>query len=141
MGGRCFSIAKHEGTMTTKTITICGRDTTLAYCNATEIAFKMLSDENIGEFFTNEVFPAINAKPARLPDMRKTIFLVVSAINSYYDYAGKQSPVSDRELMYEAKAGDIPKALAAVIELYGTFYATPGDEKDEDRKEEPQKNA
>ena len=127
--------------MTTKTITICGREVTLAYCNATEIAFKMLSDGNIADFFTDDVFPSINAKPARMPDMRKTILLVLAAINTHYDYIGTESPVTDRELMYEAGPNDIPAALSAVIELYGNFYATPKDEPEEGEEEDTQKNA
>lgn len=127
--------------MTTKTITICGREVTLAYCNQTEIAFKMQSDRNILDFFTDDVFPSINAKPARMPDMKTTIHLVLAAIDTYYDYIGQDSPVTDRELKYEAGPNDIPAALLAVIEIYGNFYATPKDEPEDGEEEDTQKNA
>lgn len=127
--------------MTTKTITLCGKEVTIAYCNATEIAFKIMSGENIFDFLNDEIVPAIKANPARMCDMEKSIFLVLSASKAYYEYIGEENPVTDRELMYEAGPNDIPTALAAFIEIYGNFYAKPKGEPEDVQKEESPKNA
>ena len=111
--------------MITKEITICGKQVTLAYCYATEISYKILSDEDIIDF-GQEIVEKIQHE--QMPDIRKTIYLILAAINAYYESKDEKTPVSDKELMYECKPMEISKALGTVIALPSEFYHVPSDE-------------
>lgn len=119
--------------MKTKEITIAGKTVTLAYCFGTEIGYKMLTDEDIHPFIT-EAIVAINEKPARMPDLRKTIFLIIACATAYYESKGQESPLEDKDLMYNAEPTEIGLALGTVLNLYAEFYHLP---KDEPKKKEP----
>lgn len=110
--------------MITKEITIGGKPVTLAYCYATEISYKLLSDEDINVFMT-EVYECLNAEPQRMPDVRKTIFLILAATSAYYESKGEQMPIDDKVLMYETKPEELGTALGMVLGLRGQFYAVP----------------
>ena len=111
--------------MITKEITICGKQVTLAYCYATEISYKILSDEDIIDF-GQEVIEKIQHE--QMPDIRKTIFLILAAMNVYYESKGEKAPVSDKELMYECTPQEIGQALGVIIGLRSQFYHVPTDE-------------
>ena len=125
--------------MITKEITICGKQVTLAYCYATEISYKILSNEDIIGF-SQEIVDKIQHD--QMPDIKKTIFLILASMQSYYESKGEQCPITDKELMYECPPLEIGKALGTVIALRSEFYHVPSDEpkdKPDDGKEE--KNA
>ena len=111
--------------MITKEITICGKQVTLAYCYATEISYKILSDEDIIDF-GQEVIEKIQHE--QMPDIRKTIFLILASMNAYYESKGEKAPVSDKELMYECTPQEIGQALGVIIGLRSQFYHVPSDE-------------
>jgi hypothetical protein len=111
--------------MITKEITICGKHVTLAYCYATEISYKILSDEDIIDF-GQEVVEKIRHE--QMPDIRKTIFLIIASMQSYYESKGEQCPVTDKELMYECTPQEIGMALGVIIGLRSQFYHVPSDE-------------
>jgi hypothetical protein len=111
--------------MITKEITICGKQVTLAYCYATEISYKILSDEDIIDF-GQEVVEKIQHE--QMPDIRKTIFLIIASMQSYYKSKGEQCPVTDKELMYECTPQEIGMALGVIIGLRTNFYHVPSDE-------------
>ena len=116
--------------MNTKEITIGGKSVTLAYCYATEISYKLLSDEDINIFMT-EVYECMNDDIQRMPDIRKTIFLILAAISAYYESRGEELPIDDKTLMYECKPEELGTALGVVLGLRGQFYAVPtGEPKD-----------
>ena len=111
--------------MITKEITLCSKQVTLAYCYATEISYKILSDEDIIEF-GQEVVEKIQHE--QMPDIRKTIFLILAAMDAYYESKGEKAPVSDKELMYECTPQEIGQALGIIIGLRTNFYHIPSDE-------------
>lgn len=113
--------------MITKEITIGGKPVTLAYCYATEISYKLLSDEDINIFMT-EVYECMNDDIQRMPDIRKTIFLILAAISAYYESRGEELPIDDKTLMYECKPEELGTALGVVLGLRGQFYAVPSGE-------------
>ena len=113
--------------MITKEITIGGKPVTLAYCYATEISYKLLSDEDINIFMT-EVYECMNDDIQRMPDIRKTIFLILAAISAYYESRGEELPIDDKTLMYDCKPEELGTALGVVLGLRGQFYAVPSDE-------------
>ena len=125
--------------MITKEITICGKQVTLAYCYATEISYKILSDEDIIDF-GQEVIEKIQHE--QMPDIRKTIFLILASMNAYYESKGEKAPVSDKELMYECSPQEIGQALGVIIGLRSQFYHVPTDEpEDKPTGEKKEKNA
>jgi hypothetical protein len=111
--------------MITKEITICSKKVMLAYCYATEISYKILSDEDIIDF-GQEVIEKIQHE--QMPDIRKTIFLILASMNAYYESKGEKAPVSDKELMYECTPQEIGQALGVIIGLRSQFYHVPTDE-------------
>lgn len=125
--------------MITKEITICGKQVTLAYCYATEISYKILSNEDIIDF-GQEVIEKIQHE--QMPDIRKTIFLILASMNAYYESKGEKAPVSDKELMYECTPQEIGQALGVIIGLRSQFYHVPTDEpEDKPTGEKKEKNA
>ena len=110
--------------MITKEITIGGKSVTLAYCYATEISYKLLSDEDINAFM-QEVHECMNVEPQRMPDVRKTIFLILAATSAYYESKGEELPIDDKALMYETKPEEMGTALGVVLGRRGQFYAVP----------------
>ena len=118
--------------MITKEITICGKQVTLAYNYATEISYKILSDEDIIDF-GQEIVEKIQQD--QMPDIRKTIFLIVASMQSYYESKGEQCPITDKELMYECTPQEIGVALGTIIGLRSQFYHVPSDEP-QDKPEE-----
>jgi hypothetical protein len=128
--------------MTTKTITIAGKEVSLAYCYATEIGYKLLSDEDITAYMAD----AMEAlKESRMPDTRKTVYVVIAAINAYSEWQGEQPVISDRDLMYDATPLELGTALGTIIQLRADFYKVPSDEPNdeqpEEKKPEQEKNA
>ena len=118
--------------MTTKTITIAGKEVTLAYCYATEIGYKLLSDEDITAYMAD----AMEAlKESRMPDTRKTVYVVIAAINAYSEWKGEQPVISDRDLMYDATPLELGTALGTIIQLRADFYKVPSDEQKDEQPE------
>lgn len=111
--------------MITKEITLCGKPVTLAYCFATEISYKILSDEDIHTFL-QEAVNAINEK--RMPDIRRSIYLLLAAMNAYYESKDKKTPITDKQLMYEVTPENMGTAIGTVIGLWLEFNHIPSDE-------------
>lgn len=120
--------------MIQKEITLIGKQVTLAYCYGTEISYKILSDQDIMNFM-QEVGDALQSEPQQMPDIRKTIFLLLASMQSYYDSlpAGQdghkpKSPVTDHDLMYQCTPKELGVALGTVLGLRAQFYAVPSGE-------------
>lgn len=125
--------------MITKEITIGGKPVTLAYCYATEISYKLLSDEDINDFM-QEVHECLSEEPQRMPDIRKTIFLTLAGASAYYESKGEPLPIDDKTLMYETKPEELGTALGVVLGLRGQFYAVPSDEPEDKEPKGKRKN-
>lgn len=129
--------------MKTKTINLCGKEVTLAYCYGTEISYKILSDEDINDF-VQEVIAALNAEPQRMPDIKKSVLLIIAAAMAYAESKGEKSPIADQDLMYHATPDELGTALGTVIALRIEFYHLPKDEAEaaqKEQKEADSKNA
>ena len=127
--------------MITKEVTLCGKQVILAYCYATEISYKILSDEDITDFI-GEVIIAVQNKE-RMPDIRKSMYLILAAMQAYYDSKDDKSPVTDKNLMYDATSEEIGMALGTIIGLRAEFYHIPSGEPEDKPKEgdKDEKNA
>ena len=121
--------------MLKKEITIAGKQVTLGYCFATEIAYQDMAGENIADYMT-EAYAAIQAD--RVPNIKKTILAILACIVSFYNSTGEEAPVKDSELMNEATPEELGVAIGSVIELRTDFYKVP-DEKKPTKKEGDEK--
>jgi len=101
----------------------------VAYCFATEIAFKKFTGANLDDFDA--------ANPEHI------IYIILSAIATYYQKEGTYAPVKDENLMYDAQPKEMIEALNEVLKLRADWYQLPkGDKKDEKPAEEQEeKNA
>lgn len=125
--------------MKTKTITIAGKDVTLGYCSATEIGYKLLSDEEVTDFFAH-VSACFNEK--KDPDKQKTIFLIIAAVKAYSEWKEEPSAITDRDLLYDADPFEMGVALGTILQLRSDFYHMPSGEPTDDKSEgEEPKNA
>ena len=118
---RTYQQLFNEGTMITKDITLCSKQVTLAYCYATEIAYKDLSDEDMFDYAQAAV-EAIQAK--RDPDIKKTIFAIIACMMAYYEDAAK-APVKDSDIMREATPVEIVTAMLTILTMRQEFYHVP----------------
>ena len=117
-------------------ITIAGKPVTLGYCYATEIAYKGLSGEDISAII-RDTFAAINAQPPRMPDVKRSIYLVLAAAMAYYQSKDEDepTPIKDTDLMNEATPIELGNALGTIINLWAKFYSIPtGEPEDKPQK-------
>ena len=108
-------------------ITIAGKPVTLGYCYATEIIYKDLSDEDIANII-QETIGCINAQPARMPDTKHSIYLVLAAVMAYYQSKDEEAPIKDTDLMNEVTPLELGTALGTIINLWAKFYHIPAGE-------------
>lgn len=109
--------------MIQRKIKISDKEVNVAYCYATEIAFYKYTGRNI------ESFDAQNPEDV--------IYLILSAIVSYYQSKDEEPPFKAEELMYEAKPKDIIEAITEVFKMRAEWYDVPtGDKVEEQPTEE-----
>jgi hypothetical protein len=123
--------------MIQKEITLLGKQVTLAYCFGTEISYKLLADEECTEF-VREVLQGLAEN--KMPDSRKAIYLIMSAMTAYYESKNQENPIEDKELIFHATPDDIGLAVGTIAGLYIEFYKIPVGEP-EDKKPANQKEA
>ena len=105
-------------------VTIAGKPVTLGYCYATEIAYKDLSGEDIAAII-QETIACVNTQPARMPDAKRSIYLVLAAVMAYYQSQDKDAPIKDTDLMNATTPLELGKALGTIINLWAKFYNIP----------------
>ena len=111
-------------------ITLAGKPVTLGYCYATEIAYKDLSGEDIADII-QETIACVNAQPARMPDAKRSIYLVLSAVMAYYQSQDEDAPIKDTDLMNDTTPLELVTALGTIINLWAKFYHIPKGEPEE----------
>ena len=99
----------------------------MAYCYATEIAYKEMSDEDIFDYAKAAV-EAIQSQ--RDPDIKRTIFAIIACMMAYYEDADK-APVKDSEMMKEATPVEIGTAMLTILSMRSEFYHVPKGEPEE----------
>lgn len=111
-------------------ITLAGKPVTLGYCYATEIAYKDLSGEDIAAII-QETFASVNAKPVRMPDTKRSIYLVLAAVMAYYQSKDEDAPIKGTDLMNDTTPLELGTALGTIINLWAKFYNIPKGEPEE----------
>lgn len=105
----------------------------LGYCFATEISYKILTEEDIHDFI-KVVIEFIEKK--KMPDTRKSIFLIVAAMQAYYESIGKKPPLTDKDLMYYMTASEMGTAVGTIVGLYIEANKSPNGEAEEKKEAE-----
>ena len=111
-------------------VTIAGKPVTLGYCYATEIAYKELSGEDITTIIQDTV-ASVNAQPPRMPDAKRSIYLVLAAVMAYYESKDEDAPIKDTDLMNGTTPLELGTALGTIINLRAKFYNIPKGEPEE----------
>ena len=119
--------------MIKKEITLCGKQVTLAYCYATEIAYKDLANEDMLDYAKNAL-ESIQAQ--RDPDIKKTILAIIACMMAYYEDADK-APVKDSDIMKDATPVEIGTTMLTILSMRNEFYHVPSGEPEE----KPEKGA
>lgn len=108
-------------------ITIAGKPVILGYCYATEIAYKDMAGEDIANII-QETIAVVNTKQARIPDTKRSIYLVLAAIMAYYESKSEKAPIKDTDLMNDTTPLELGTALGTIINLWAKFYNIPAGE-------------
>ena len=106
--------------MKEKVILLCGYQTGIAYCYATEIAFRKYTGEYIDQF------------DAQNPE--HILYIILAAIFSYYQSRGQEAPVKDEDLMYKARPQQLVDALTEVFNLRAEWYQSEPEKESEGEK-------
>lgn len=115
--------------MTKKTINIAGKHVDVAYCYATEIAFRKYTGESIDKF---------NAE-----NPEHVLYIILAAIIAWSQANGTEPEVKDDDLIYNTKPKELVEALTAIFELRREWYEVPAGEPEDEKSEKPadKKNA
>lgn len=119
--------------MIRKEITLCSKQVTLAYCYATEIAYKNMTNEDMFDYAQKAVEAIQNQRD---PDIEKTIYAILACMMAYYEDADK-SPVKDSEIMKQATPVEIGTSMLTILSMRSEFYHVPKDEPED----KPEKGA
>ena len=112
--------------MKSTTITIAGKQVGIAYCFATEIAFRKYTGEDFNTYISTISQQASQGNVD--VDAEKSLYLILSAIMAYYNGRGEETPVKDTDLMYECSPQELITAYAEVMRLYREWYQIPAGE-------------
>ena len=108
--------------MTTKKITIAGREVTLAYCYATEIAFRKYTGVSIDKF------------DAQNPE--HILYMIISSIIAWSQSRGEEPAIKDEELMYNAKPQELIDTLTEIFKLRAEWYEVPAGEPEDEKSDD-----
>jgi len=113
-----------------KKITICGKEVKMRYCAATETGYEKLSGKSIDEidFMKQE----------------DLIRLSVSAIIAAYLRDEAKAPITDEDIILDAKPKELIEMFTAILELRAAWYEIPAvvkPEMEEEQGDKQEKNA
>ena len=119
--------------MITREVTLCGKQVTLAYCYATEIAYKDLTNEDIIKYIRYAI-ECIQSKED--PDIKQSVFAIVACMIAYSQSKNEEeTPVTEKELMLHMSPLELGKAVLAIISMRLEFYKVPDQELGEKKTE------
>lgn len=123
--------------MIKKEITLCSKQVTLAYCYATEIAYKDLADEDMLDYAKQSI---AKIQENQDPDVKRSILAIIACMMAYYQDSSK-APVSDTDIMRDATPKEIITAIFAILNMRAEFYHIPSGESEESDGDSAPKNA
>ena len=111
--------------MVQQQIKLCGKEISVGYCFATEINYTNLTDGDNSHRYIAEAATKLDALKkggTEIPDVKKAIYLILSAALAYSSSKDEEMPLVDKDLMFAEDPTEIWTALGTVILLYGQFY-------------------
>ena len=99
-------------------ITIAGHEVGVAYCYATEIAFRNYTGVNVANIDAN--------------NPEHVVYLIIAAVFAYYNAKKEELPISDNDVLNEASPEEISGAAKAILEMCGRWYHLPNGEAEPD---------
>lgn len=105
----------------------------LGYCFATEISYKILADEDIHDFMAEAI---VHLKNEKMPDTRKSLYLILASMQAYYERLGQKLPLTDMDLMCDMTQSEMATALGTIIGMYLEMTAIPPGEEPEKREKD-----
>ena len=121
-----LTINKTRNMAKTKEIKIAGKKVKIAYCYATEIAFHDLTGKDFATFLRTSVEEQ-NASP------KEIMCSILAGIMAYYQSAEKESPITDKDLMFNASNEEITEAFKEIVVLFTEWYRLPTDEEPKEK--------
>ena len=103
----------------------------MAYCYATEIAYKDLSGEDIQDY---AIHAASRIQEEKDPDIKKTILAIIAGMMAYYEDADK-APVKDSDIMKEATPVELGTAMLTILSMRNDFYHVPSGEPEDKQQD------
>lgn len=115
-----------KGTMTKKTITICGKEVEMFYCAATENGYERMSGKQISVFVptfkTNEEGKTVIDK---LPETTNEDYLQLAiagivAADYYYE---REPSITSKDILYDATPTEMANLITSIVELRAEWYS------------------
>lgn len=111
--------------MLTDKITIGGNTYGVAYCYGTEVAFSAIANKEISEIDWTKA-----GTSARIID------LIIAAVYAYYDKDHKESPITDRDILYTASKAELVKAFEIIWKMAVAWNTLPKAEEEAAKAEQ-----
>lgn len=114
--------------MTKKEITICGRQVEIFYCTATENGFERMSGKQTNVFLpTFKTDENGNQVIDKMPEATNEdyLYLALSGIVAADTYYDRDTTITSKEILYEAKPAERNALVQAIIELRSEWYDIP----------------
>lgn len=116
--------------MKQKEITIAGKQVAIAYCYATEINFQDLSGKTFRELIDE----------SENPSSKDVVYAILAAAIACANANGKESPITDADIIYHAEPEEIVTAMAELMTLCAEWYRVPGGYQPQEADEDAPKN-
>lgn len=114
--------------MTKREITICGKQVEIFYCTATEIGYERMSGKEISVFLpTFKTDKDGQQVIDQLPEATNEdyLYLALSGIVAADTYYERDTTITSKEILYEAKPAERKEMVNTIIELRNEWYDVP----------------
>ena len=114
--------------MTKKEITICGKQVEIFYCTATENGYERMSGKEISVFLptfkTDENGQQVIDQMPQATN-EDYLYLALSGIVAADTYYERDTTITSKEILYEAKPAERNALVTAIIKLRNEWYDIP----------------
>ena len=117
-----------------KTITICGREVDMLYCAGAETGYEEISEGKSSDVFSPHRDKDENGNEIFLPPEATTgdwIKLAFASIICAYAKIDKKTPISIKDILYDATPLEVTELITAVFTLRNEWYKIPSVVKEE----------
>ncbi len=113
--------------MKTKKIKIAGKEVVMAYCYATEIMYSNFEDDELTSFIVRALK---NEKTKKI----SVVHAILASAMAYYEEKDEETPITDKDLIFQAESDELSAAITTLIQLYSEWYKLPSGESEKTKK-------